>query len=66
MESFKLKMPTCPECQSTNTKIDIRDYSNLVRIPAAVASGAVIGIPLPAMAFVCKQCGAEFKDQGYE
>jgi hypothetical protein len=29
MESLKLQMPACPECGSTKTKIDIRDYSNL-------------------------------------
>lgn len=66
MESFKLTMPTCPECGSTDTKIDIRDYSNLVRIPAAVGSAALIGIPIAAMSFVCRKCEALFKDKGEE
>jgi predicted RNA-binding Zn-ribbon protein involved in translation (DUF1610 family) len=66
MESLKLQMPACPECGSPKTKIDIRDYSNLVRIPAAVATGTVIGIPLPAISFVCPECGFAFKDRGGE
>ena len=66
MESFKLKMPTCPECGSTDTKIDIRDYSNLVRIPAAVGSAGLIGIPLASMSFVCRNCETQFKDKGVE
>ena len=66
MESLKLQMPTCPKCGSTKTKIDIRDYSNLVRIPAAVATGTVIGIPLAAISFVCRECGFSFKDKGGE
>ncbi len=66
MESFKLKMPTCPECCSENTKIDIRDYSNLVRIPVAVGSAGLIGIPITSMAFVCESCNAHFKDNGTE
>ena len=66
MESFKLKMPTCPECGSTDTKIDIRDYSNLVRIPAAVGSAGLIGIPIASMSFVCRKCEARFKDKGEE
>ena len=64
MESFKLKMPACPECGSTNTKIDIRDYSNLVRIPVAIGSAGVIGIPIAAMVFVCRECKTQFKDKG--
>ena len=64
MESLKLKMPTCPQCHSRETRIDISDYSNLVRIPAAVASAGMIGIPLASMAFVCKGCGARFNDKG--
>jgi hypothetical protein len=63
MESFKLKMPTCPQCGSTDTRIDIRDCANLVRIPAAVGSAALIGIPLTAIAFVCRQCNTQFKDK---
>ena len=66
MESFKLKMPTCPECGSTDTKIDIRDYSNLVRIPAAVGSAGMIGIPITSISFVCTKCEAHFKDRGVE
>ena len=66
MESFKLKMPTCPECGSSDTKIDIRDYTNLLRIPAAVGSAGLIGIPITSMSFVCKPCQAEFKDRGME
>ena len=64
MESFKLKMPTCPQCESTETKIDIRDYSNLIRIPAAVGSAGMIGIPVVSVTFVCKECRARFSDSG--
>ena len=66
MKSFKLEMPTCPECGSADTKIDIRDYSNLVRIPAAAGSAMMIGIPVVSVSFVCRQCGARFKDRGLE
>jgi Zn finger protein HypA/HybF involved in hydrogenase expression len=66
MESFKLKMPTCPECGSRETKIDIGDYSNLVRIPAAAGSAALIGIPLASMSFLCQNCKTRFKDTGEE
>ena len=66
MEPFRLKMPTCPECESTDTKIDIRDYSNLVRIPAAVGSAVLIGVPLASMSFVCRHCGTQLGDDGDE
>jgi len=66
MESFKLQMPRCPECGSTETRIDIRDYSNLVRIPAGVATGAAIGIPLVAISFVCRECDFAFRDRADE
>lgn len=66
MDSLKLKMPTCPKCGSNDTKIDIKDYSNLVRIPAAVSSAGLIGVPLASMSFVCKKCKAQFKDKGIE
>ena len=66
MESFKLKMPTCPECGSTDTKIDIRDYTNLVRLPAAAGSAALVGIPIASISFACRKCEAQFKDRGME
>ena len=66
MESFRLKMPTCPECGSNDTKIDIRDYSNLARFPAAVGVAAMIGTPFTSMLFVCTKCEANFKDKGVE
>ena len=64
MKSFRLKMPTCPECGWTDTTIDVRDYSNLVKIPAAVGSGVMIGIPITSMSFVCAKCDAHFSDWG--
>ena len=64
MESFKLKMPVCPQCGGEKAVIDIRDYSNLVRIPAAVATGAVIGIPITDIVYVCEQCEYRFRDMG--
>ncbi len=66
MESFQLKMPSCSECGSTDTKIDISDYSNLVRIPAATATAAMVGIPFNSISFKCTKCGASFKDKGIE
>ena len=66
MESFRLEMPTCPKCGSTDTKIDVQDYRNLVRIPAAVGSALMIGIPVTAMAFTCTKCEADFKDKGVD
>jgi len=66
MRFFRLKMPTCPKCGSTETKVDIKDCSNLVRIPAAVGSGTMIGVPIAAIAFVCTKCDAHFTDWGYQ
>ena len=64
MKSFRLKMPTCPQCGSSDTKIDIRDYSKLVRMPVAVSSAGMIGIPPASMTFECNRCGVQFKDRG--
>ena len=66
MESFELKMPDCPKCSSSNTGIDVLDCSNLVRVPAATAAAMMIGIPLNAISFVCRDCGEEFRDKGTE
>jgi len=54
-------MPKCEKCGSEATSIDIGDYSNLVRIPAATATAAMIGIPLNSISFVCRNCGHKFK-----
>ena len=66
MESFKLQMPACPECGARDTTIDIEDYSNLVRIPVAAGTAAMIGLPLNAISFMCRKCGTHFKDKGLE
>ena len=66
MESFKLKMPACPGRGSNDTRIDIQDHSNLVRIPAATATAAMIGIPFASISFICRKCGKHFKDRGID
>ena len=66
MKSFRLQMPACPECGGRETGLDVRDCSNLVRIPAAAATATMIGIPITAIAFVCRKCGIHFKDKGLD
>ena len=66
MKSFKVKMPKCPKCGSENTKIDIQDYSNLIRIPAVTATAGLIGVSLTSIIFICQKCKNQFKNTGNE
>ena len=62
---LKLEMPICPKCNSCKTEIDIKNYSNIIRIPAATATTAMIGIPLNNIAFVCKECKHKFYNTSF-
>jgi transposase-like protein len=64
-KSLKLAMPKCPECGSEKTVINIKDYSNIVRVPAATATAAMIGVPLSNISFVCKECKYKFYDSAF-
>ena len=65
MGSFQLKMPNCPKCNSDDTKIDIKDYANLVKIPATTSAAMMIGVPLLSVSFICQQCGEQFKTKDF-
>ena len=63
-KSLKLEMPDCPECGSSNTVINISDYTNLIRIPASTVSAVMIGVPLNDISFTCNHCDTNFKSKG--
>lgn len=59
MKSFRLTRPSCPQCDSSQTRIDWTAVDNLVRVPLAIASALII-YPANGVRMSCKECGRGF------
>jgi hypothetical protein len=57
--SFRITRSVCPNCHGHETTIDWSAISNLVRVPIAMLTGAVL-FPFVRIVIRCRECHHRF------